>query len=352
MPPAPPSLGYVPIYYPGTPLGATAGTVRVGASEEMPGIDIRLQVIQTVTVAGRITSSEGDDSAEPVAVRSTRACRSTASASGFATCAVTARSRSPASCPGSYIVKAHGTPGGQAGVAGGEMWSSVDVHVDTRGADGVELRMQRGVTVSGQLALDALPADRQSLWSSAQPLSDLVADGLGNGPVELAIDADGQFTARNVLPGQYRFVARGLPEDWTIDSAIVEGRDAADLHLQIDGTRNLAGINVTLTSRRAEVAGTVSNAAGAPAPDYTMLLFPADRRMWLPQSRRIHLVQVGTGRPLCDPRACPPASIAWRPCSIPSRAVSSIPSSCAVLGASIAVQLAAGETKTLDVRVK
>ena len=180
VPPAPPSLGYVPIYYPGTPLGATAGTVRVGASEEVPGIDIRLQVIQTVTVAGRISSSEGTipqsrlqliDASLPINGVGIwfRDMRSDGS---FSFSGVV---------PGSYIVKAHGTPGGQAGVAGGEMWSSVDLNVDTRGADGVELSMKRGVTRVRTARARRTARDRQSLWSPAQPVSNFVADGLGDG---------------------------------------------------------------------------------------------------------------------------------------------------------------------------
>ena len=351
VPPAPPSLGYVPIYYPGTPLGATAGTVRVGASEEVPGIDIRLQVIQTVTVAGKISSTEGTipqsrlqliDASLPINGVGIwfRDMRSDGS---FSFSGVV---------PGSYIVKAHGTPGGQVGVAGGEMWSSVDINVDTRGADGVELSMKRGVTVSGQLALDALPAtvNRSGVRLSLSPISSPTDWEVG--PVELALDPSGQFTARNVMPGQYRFVARGLPEDWSIDSAVMESKDAADLHLQIDGTRNLVGVSVTLTSRRADLAGTVSTATGGPARDYSLLLFPVDRRMWLPQSRRIHLVQAGPdgryaigGLPAGEYRLAalldPEPGREFDPEFLTQ-----------IIGASIAVQLAAGETKTLDVRVK
>jgi hypothetical protein len=43
----------------------------------------------------------------------------------------------------------------------------------------------------------------------------------------------------------------------------------------------------------AEVQGTVSNEKGLPVRDYAVMLFPADRRFWLPQSRRIQWVQPG-----------------------------------------------------------
>jgi hypothetical protein len=54
----PPSLGYAPIYHPGTPARAAATPVRVGAGEEVGGIDIRLQVIQTASISGTVSSSE------------------------------------------------------------------------------------------------------------------------------------------------------------------------------------------------------------------------------------------------------------------------------------------------------
>ena len=43
---------------------------------------------------------------------------------------------------------------------------------------------------------------------------------------------------------------------------------------------------VTLTDRVQEITGTVQDALGRPTSDYTIILFPADNRYWVPQSRR------------------------------------------------------------------
>ena len=325
VPPAPPPLGYVPIYYPGTPLGATAGTVRVGASEEVPGINIRLQVIQTVTVAGRITSSEGTipqsrlqliDASLPINgvgiwFRDMRS-DGTFSFSGVV--------------PGSYIVKAHGTPGGQAGVAGGEMWSSVDVHVDTRGAEGVDLRMQRGVTLSGQIALDALPptVNRSGVRLSLYPISSPTDWEMGI--IELAIGTDGQFTARNVLPAHTAssYVACRMTGRST-------RRSSRPKTPRICTCRSTARAISPVSTSRSRRGGQRSRAPSRTRP-----------------ARRRQITRCCSSPPIggCGCRshaastwcksdrtaamrfaACRPASIVWRHCWIPSRVVSSIPSS-------------------------
>jgi hypothetical protein len=44
---------------------------------------------------------------------------------------------------------------------------------------------------------------------------------------------------------------------------------------------------VTMTDRTTEISGTMSDATGRPAPDYFIIVFPADRALWSPMSRRI-----------------------------------------------------------------
>ncbi len=48
-----------------------------------------------------------------------------------------------------------------------------------------------------------------------------------------------------------------------------------------------------MTSRTSELTGTVANAENQPVGDRSVVLFPADRDLWLPQSRRIHVAQPG-----------------------------------------------------------
>jgi Carboxypeptidase regulatory-like domain len=349
--PTPASVGYVPIYYPGTPAGASASTVRVAAGEEVSGIDIRLHVIETVSISGKLSSEEGAlpqsrlqliDSTMPLNL-----------------VGVWFRDMRPDGTfafhglpPGPYIVKAFGTPGGEIGVAGGDMWASADVTAGPGGANNVELRMRRGVTVSGTLSLSELPASvdltraRVNLYPIPSP-SDWEM-----GILNMRLDAAGKFSAPNVLPGQYRFTLTGFPEGWSVASAMFEGRDAADHHLQIDGTRNLTGLEITLTSQRTELSGTLTRASGPPAPEYTVLIFPADRRLWLPQSRRIRLAAAGPdGR--YSLRGLPAGEYRLAALLDPDPGREFDPELLSqIFASSIALALGPGETKVQDLRVK
>jgi hypothetical protein len=293
MTPAPTgTTGYVPVYFPGTTLASSAAPVRVGLSEEVPRIDLRLQVIQTASITGRITSSEAVlpqtrlqllDASMPVNnvgiwFRDMRA-DGTFGFHGLV--------------PGPYILKGHGTPGGKPGMAGGEMWGRVDVAVDARGAANVMLPMQRGVTVSATLVADSLPAgfDPARLRVSLSPITSPTDWEMG--APTLSRDAGGRLVVQHVEPGQYQMRVAGLPDGWSLASAMFEEKDTADYNLLIDGSRDITGVALKFASRAGEVTGALTNTSGKPVSDHAVILFPSDRRLWVPQSRRIRTSQPG-----------------------------------------------------------
>jgi hypothetical protein len=47
------------------------------------------------------------------------------------------------------------------------------------------------------------------------------------------------------------------------------------------------GASVVFTNRTQELSGTIQDASGKGIPDFTIILYPADNRYWLPQARRI-----------------------------------------------------------------
>jgi hypothetical protein len=67
--------------------------------------------------------------------------------------------------------------------------------------------------------------------------------------------------------------------------------------LDVKPGEDVSGGVVTFSNQWAELTGAMTNASGQPAPDYTLILFAADSRFWLPQSRRIQAV-----RPASDGR--------------------------------------------------
>jgi hypothetical protein len=69
------------------------------------------------------------------------------------------------------------------------------------------------------------------------------------------------------------------------------------LEAPLDLRSNISGAVVTFTDRYARLSGVVRNSAGRGAPEYFVVVFPADSRRWTPLSRRIHAV-----RPFSDGR--------------------------------------------------
>ena len=285
-PPPPPSpLGYVATYHPGSPRGALAQRLTVSSGQEVHGIDIRLPVVQTVTVSGRITSSEAMpqtrlqliDASMPMSLVGIW-FRDAKSDGTF---------EFPGVVPGSYILKGFGTPGGQAGVAGGEMWGSVEVTVTEAGNTPVSLPMRRGITVSGSMRVDGLPASFDATRARVSLMPVPSATDWEVASIRMTPTVAGQFTTRNVVPGMYRVSVTGLPDGWMLVSAMFGSREAADRHLLIDGGEDIVNGRLTFTDKTATVSGAVANALGAAVTDHTVVLFPTDSTLWLPQSRRI-----------------------------------------------------------------
>jgi hypothetical protein len=106
------------------------------------------------------------------------------------------------------------------------------------------------------------------------------------------VAADGTFTISGVPAGTYVIRASS-----SMESALLNGQDLLDFPLVIEGDRDVSGIVITIGDRRGELSGRLTDATGAGAPDYTIVAAAADRRYWLPGSRRIV-----TARPDLDGR--------------------------------------------------
>jgi hypothetical protein len=335
--------GYVPIHYPGTPDAGTLGVVRVGLAEEVSGIDIRLQVVHTANVTGTVSWAEG---AVPASARvqllDPRMPMPTIGA-WWTGLRPGGRFTFYGVAPGSYLVRLH------TGVAGTDLFGEADVHVDPTRANDVTLTMQRGQTVSGTVALAGAPVAMSRVRVVLRPVSTPADPELA---MERATpDAAGRFVLRGLAAVKYRFVVEGLPAGWTLGSARFGDRDAADYLLDIEPGRNYAGGVLTLTSRTSELTGSVTDAAGRPVVNTTVVVFPADRPLWVPQSRRIHTAALGAdgryavrGLPAGDYRVAlaDPEPNQWFDVEFLSE----------LLSVASPVTLADGDKRTLDLRLR
>ena len=113
-----------------------------------------------------------------------------------------------------------------------------------------------------------------------------------------SMDPTGKFTLTGVTPGRYRIDA-SMPMEvgagWRVKSILVKGRDAFDFPLEIGPGEDISDAVVTFTDVTQDVSGALQDPAGRPAPDYTIVVFPTDRRMWAsPLGRRIRTTRPGT----------------------------------------------------------
>ena len=96
-----------------------------------------------------------------------------------------------------------------------------------------------------------------------------------------------------VLPGAYRIATVMEPAGWRPKSAMLGDRDLFDLPLEI-ATSNVGGILVTLADTHSSITGRLLGDGGAPASRYFVVAFPADRALWVPQSRRMKSARPST----------------------------------------------------------
>ncbi len=398
-PPADPTaevvtVGYAPVYYPGTTNAAAASTVTVGAGEERTGVDLSVQLVRTAKIEGTVVTPPGvpPQSATvlllptglsvPGALGLNRAPVAadgkftfTGVAPGqYSLSARTGRTTTVMQMPGgggetmTFTAAVAGTPLGRAGGAGanagtaGEpppvLWALADVSVNGQNLTGVSLTLQPGMTLTGQLVFEGLKMPAPKDLSRARvTLAPVAAAG---GPVTMSgsvqVDASGKFTATGLSPGRYRFSAAVPPEpgvlgSWILRSAVAGGRDALDLPLEIGPNEAISDAVLTFTDATQDVSGMLQDASGRPAPDYTIVVFAADSRFWMPGARRIR-----TSRPATDGRftvtGLPPGDYRIAAVTDMSPTDSTDPAFLQLLmDASIPFTLAPGEKRVQDFRI-
>ena len=102
-------------------------------------------------------------------------------------------------------------------------------------------------------------------------------------------DANGRFALENVWPGDYRLTVRILqqPTTWVTEAVTLAGRDVALDGVDVAAGKAVKDVVVTLTDRRASLAGTVLDENGEAATEFLVLLYPTESRYWTVQAQRM-----------------------------------------------------------------
>ena len=275
-----------------------ATPVTVKAGEERSGVDIAVQLMPLARLHAQVT---GPDGRPPATVQATLA--QLIALPGLSLTGLDAGRIFPVTDgnvqisgipPGEYVLHVGGssTPPPPRAATGGAsysptsalglpMWAAVPLTIDGRNIDDLSVRLELGKRMTGRVVFEgAVPA--ANLPPVQVSLRGPQLGGLTLGSKRAP--ATPEFTLDSIVPASYR-IATDNVRGWMLKSAIVNGRDASDL--PVDISNDVTDVVVTLTDKLTELSGVLQTPAGMPAPNYYVIVFPKDPAYWLNGSRRI-----------------------------------------------------------------
>ncbi|MEZ5315964.1 MAG: carboxypeptidase-like regulatory domain-containing protein [Vicinamibacterales bacterium] len=368
--------GYAPVYYPGTTSVGGAALVPVGVSEEHAGVDFALVRTTLARVEGQVlVPSDGtvssvqvrltslDETVPGVSNPTARAGRDgrftfNGVAPGRYRATAVATVRIPTGDGGPVVARetrATGSVVVRTATTTERLWATADVVVAGAPVSNVTMSLRPGLTVTGRLDYDGvapvLPANRRVRVSLTPDGAEARATGAAS--VNANVEPDGRFTLTGIVPARYRIQnISGVGGGWTLQSAMTGGRDALDFGLDVTPDGAIADLAITLTQKTSSVNGAIQTVMGAPTADYTVIIFPADRRYWAGSaSRRIRSARPSTdgqfafsSLPAGEYRLAAVLDVEYGQWYDPSFLEQ-------LSQASVTVSLAEGQTRTQDIRV-
>ncbi len=297
------AVTYAPIFHPGTPVASDAAFVRVASGQEVGGIDIPMRLVPTSRVEGTVTRSDGQPLKYvhvqlisqtpfqvPGAQTATGLTQQDARTTSFWFGAIP---------PGRYTAIARAEDQrpatARSGAANPLVWAQQEMDLMGDDVSGIALVLQPALTVSGRVVFEGTTSGALYGAGDLRVLatgSGVASTAAAQPPVE--VDDDGRFTIPNLVPGEYRVTASALslPGNapvgiWSLVSAMSGGRDLLDYPLEVRPGKAVPEIVLTYTNQTSELTGRLMDTAGQPIADLTVLLFTADRGLWMPGSRRV-----------------------------------------------------------------
>jgi hypothetical protein len=276
--------GYAPTYYPGTTSVGEAQRVTLAVSQENTGVHFGLIATRLVRVSGQVITSSGAPATNGMvmlAPSSAGGGRGLVVQQGGAGNRIDANGtfRLPNVAPGRYQLQA------RSGGREGEL-ARMDLTVGAEDVDGITLVTAPGATISGTVVSDtgeALDFSPQTLQVSARAAMPEM-QGLG-GQGGSRVGDDWSFTLRNV--SEPIVIRTSAPQGWTLKSVSLNGQDITDAAMEFPPGQSVSGVQVVMTKKIASVSGLVTDARGTPALDATVVIFPANEKLWTYQSRFI-----------------------------------------------------------------
>jgi hypothetical protein len=274
-PPQGRTLAHGIVYYPGTADPAAAVAVALGLGEEKGGIDVAMFRQPTARIEGKVIGPDGQPmTGVRISLAQLGGTLTVPSADGAISFAQL--------LPGRYTITAQAT--------NSTTWASREIVLNGEDVTDLVLALQPNLTVSGRVAFEATdltpPSDFSTVRLTLRPAAGVFTT--------VPVRSDSTFQVSTIVPGSYRLSASlpsssappdpGVPR-WTVKSAMLNGRDVADLPFDIQ--EDLSNIVITFTDRATELSGTVLDGQGRPAAGSYVVVFSTDKTFWVQGTRRL-----------------------------------------------------------------
>src|SRR5580704_2368224 len=262
--------GYLPSYYPNTVDPAKAQAISVGAGDEIRPVDFFLRGSRFVTVRGRvicdipgISAVTGRVSLNPQGPGLAQALQGLEDNFRLKDGSFVIRNVPP----GTYDLTAsfNGNDSGDWYLARRQL------EVGNSDVDGVTITISRGVDISGHLRWEGRPAnDLGNLHIGLEPLGE--SQPIFSRP---AIKPDGTFQFKNVPEGSYRPVVHLYRPvvNFFLKSVRYGSTSISDAGFTVQHGTDLS-LELTMSSRVAQLSGVVLDANLLPAAGATVVLIP------------------------------------------------------------------------------
>jgi len=282
--------GYAATYYPGTASVFEATRVTLGLAQENTNVSFGLIATRLVKVSGHVLSSDGT----PAAGGLVMLLPAEGGAGGLAgpmfqgggggggRIDQAGAFRLTGVAPGRYRLQV------RAGGRGTAETARQDLTVGSEDMEGVTLATSPGATVAGFVLSesgevpDFRPSQLQISARSADP--GMPGPGFGGGGGARIAD-DWTFQLGNLADAQLFRV--NAPQGWVLKSVSINGQDITDTPTEFPSGRTASGLQIILTKKVSALSGTVIDSRGQVVLDATVVVFPADERLWGYQSRYI-----------------------------------------------------------------
>jgi Carboxypeptidase regulatory-like domain len=258
--------GYAKTYYPGTSEIARASAINVKVGDEVPGTDIPLKQVLVHRIRGRVLNQITQNPGQAMEVLLIARAKKQDWDFGGQTEVKKADGSFEVSnvVPGPYTLIAFWYDQSE----GKARFGSQRIDVGESDVEGVSVVVGAGVTIQGRVVWDGNPSlERNELTIHAALVDTAVLPG-GRALVEA-----NQFTLKDLIDGDARVQVLGASKDCYVKQITFGQIFVKDDVISVSKGNNPA-LEITLSSRGAQVQGAVVDKDGLPAPGVWVVAVP------------------------------------------------------------------------------